>query len=177
MWPGQLHKEYGLSGEGGINKTNERGAPASFLLRNSKGYPDFVMTMLVAVTLALFVVILCWMALNPVCLHRISAPPASQSGTGDVERSVVSAGGSVQVLNSFNENARLIVLGLYSAVFSLAGVYYLRRRSHDIVYESWQKTKVELGLDEAGARIPAGHVSPGRSTLMHSNYDDGEEDI
>ncbi|UCE19724.1 MAG: hypothetical protein JSV84_05100 [Gemmatimonadota bacterium] len=157
--------------------TSERGAPASFLLRNSKGYPDFVMTMLVAVTLALFVVILCWMALNLVGLHSISATPASQAGTGDIEGSVVSAGGSVQLLNSFNENARLIVLGLCSSVFSLAGAYYLRRRSHDIHYESWQKTKVELGLQDAGARIPSGYVSPVRSTLTHANYDDEEEDI
>ncbi len=32
--------------------------PASFMLRNSKGHPDFVMTMLVAVTLAMFIVVM-----------------------------------------------------------------------------------------------------------------------
>jgi hypothetical protein len=138
--------------------------PASFLLRNSKGHPDFVMTMLVAVTLAMFIVVLFWLLLNIMAFRY----------------SLVGADGQhalLQVLQSFNENARLIVLGFASSVFSLAGAYYLRRASHDKHFAEREKIKLDHGVPIGADGDTTGFVSTGRSTLLHPNYDDGEEDI
>jgi hypothetical protein len=138
--------------------------PASFLLRNSKGHPDFVMTMLVAVTLAMFIVVLFWLLLN-IMAFRYSLVGADGQST------------LLEMLQSFNENARLIVLGFASSVFSLAGAYYLRRASHDKHYAEREKTKMDHGVPVGVNGGTTGFVSPGHSTMLHPNYDDGEEDI
>lgn len=137
--------------------------PASFLLRNSKGHPDFVMTMLVAVTLAMFIVVMFWLLLNILAFRYAVNETASEA--------------LLKLLETFNLNARLIVLGFASSVFSLAGAYYLRRASFDKHFAVREKTKLEHGIPTGEGADTSGFVLPELSTLLHPNYDDSEEDI
>lgn len=140
----------------------KKGNPARFLLRNSRGRRDFLMTMLVIVILAMLLSILFFLFMNFLSLL----------GTGVAADSEAAA-----TLRSFNDNIRLVILGLCSSVFSLAGAYYLRRSSYDRHYESYTKTKAELGISDEGGGAMGSFSLPGASTLSHPNYDDEEEDI
>ena len=140
-----------------------RRQPARFLLNNSKGYPDFVMTMLVAVTLALFLVLILWAAINILGFRLSSDPQASDQ--------------FVEFIKSFNQNSRLIVLGICSSVFSLAAAYYLRRKSYDDHYIQKENLDVSRIGDMLSGLDVAGFITPDKSTLTHPNYDDEDEDI
>ena len=137
--------------------------PASFMLNNSKGHPDFVMTMLVAVTLAMFLVVLFWMLLNVLAFRAATDADSSKY--------------VFQMLESFNENARMIVLGFGSSVFSLAGAYFLRRYSYDKHFQERERTRLEFGADVTNEGDQSGFQPIEESTLQHRNYDDEEEDI
>ncbi len=137
--------------------------PAGFLLRNSKGHPDFIMTMLVAVILATFLVILFWMWMNTRAMDMAVKP---NLGTGILDQ-----------LKDFNKTSQLIILGLFSSVFSLAGAYYLRRMSQDKEQTAIEKVRLEQGLIDSDSEANSGLLAPEQSTLMDRNYDDGEEDI
>lgn len=137
--------------------------PASFLLRNSKGHPDFIMTMLVAVILATFLVILFWMWMNTRAM--------------DTAIKISLQANVLAHLKDFNETSRLIILGLFSSVFSLAGAYYLRRMSQDKVQTAIEKVRLEQGSIDSDGESNSGLLSPEQSTLLDPNYDDGEEDI
>lgn len=139
--------------------------PAKFLLSNSKGYPDFVMTMLVAVILCLFIVLLYWMMLNLIGIYLLTQPQANP----DVVQSV-----SVLLAN-FNENSQIIILGICSSVFSLAGTYYLRRSAYDKHYV--EKKKLDTQLDTNTHNQNAGLAESSTSSISHPNFDDEEEDI
>jgi hypothetical protein len=151
-----------------------QGTPARFLLRNSHGRQDFIMTMLVVAMLALVVSILFFMLINYLNLR-------GSIGNGNTE-----------AVGKFNDNMRLIILGICSCVFSLVGAYYLRRKAYDEHYESYMQTKesylktqAELGaiaidsFPPTKTFVPGGlsTVSAGVSTLAHPSYDDEEEDI
>jgi len=135
--------------------------PARFILKNSKGHPDFVMTMLVAFSLALFLLLLFWVMLNVIGLLNVM-------GDG------VNSEQMVKFIDSFNKNLQLVVIGLSSSVFGLAGTYYLRRKSYDQHYLEKQKTWHNMGDIVSGIE---GFVDNKKSTLSHKNYDDEEEDI
>ena len=137
--------------------------PASFMLNNSKGHPDFVMTMLVAVILATFLVILFWMWMNTQALEMAVHT--------ELETQILSQ------LKDFNETSRYIILGLFSSVFSLAGAYYLRRSSYDKHFQERERTRLELGADVTDGGDQSGFQPIDRSTRLHPSYDDGEEDI
>ena len=137
----------------------EKGTPAGFLLNNSRGRPDFIMTMLTVIILTFVCVILFWMMLNLLAVKLSSNENI------------------IKLLGNFNENARLIVLGLCSSIFSLAGAYYLRRSAYDKHFESLKKTKSMLGEDDPADSPAGGYAPPAQSTLTHANYDDEEEDI
>jgi acetyl-CoA acetyltransferase len=143
---------------------------ASFMLKNSKGHPDFVMTMLVAVTMAMFVVVLVWILFNLLAIRMTATPNPTSDVLSMMDRAIT-------LLASFNENARLIVLGFASSVFGLAGAYYLRRASYDKHYEAMKKTNLEQGIVNGDSASATGFLPPGQSTLLHPNYDDSEEDI
>ncbi len=141
----------------------DKGSPARFLLRNSRGRPDFLMTMLVVMVLALLVSVLFFMMINYLSLRG--------AGAGTNEQVAES-------LRNFNDNVRLIILGICSSVFSLAGAYYLRRKAYDEHYESYTQTKASLGALVGGGSLPSvSFAEPSGSTLTHPNYDDEEEDI
>jgi magnesium-transporting ATPase (P-type) len=151
-----------------------KGAPARFLLRNSQGRQDFIMTMLVVAMLALVVSILFFMLINYLSLRGSTA------------------NGGTDAVGNFNDNMRLIILGVCSSVFTLAGAYYLRRKAYDEHYESYVKSKesylkaqAELGAITSDNSLPATTFVPARgssvltgvSTLAHPGYDDEEEDV
>jgi hypothetical protein len=140
--------------------------PAKFLLKNSKGHPDFVMTMLVAVILCLFIVLLYWMMLNLIGLQLIAS--ATERNSGVVE--AVSAS-----LSSFNDNSQIIIVGICSSVFSLAGSYYLRRASFDKHYV--EKKKVELDAVQKIMVKDVGLEGTTDSSIGIPHFDDEEEDI
>jgi hypothetical protein len=102
-----------------------KGSPARFLLRNSHGRQDFVMTMLVVAMLALVVSILFFVLINYPNLRGSTGP------------------GNTESVGKF-DNVRLIILGICSCVFSLAGAYYLRRKAYDEHYESYMPALVNL---------------------------------
>jgi hypothetical protein len=140
--------------------------PAKFLLKNSKGHPDFVMTMLVAVILCLFIVLLYWMMLNLIGLQIIAS--ATENHPGVVEAVSNS-------LNSFNDNSQIIIIGICSSVFSLAGSYYLRRASFDKHYV--EKKKVELEAVKNAVAKNFGLEGTNDSSVGLPLFDDEEEDI
>ena len=139
--------------------------PAKFLLKNSKGHPDFVMTMLVAVILCLFVVLLYWMMLNLVGLHLLTQENINTKHVEPVSN----------LLANFNQNSQIIIIGICSSVFSLAGSYYLRRASYDKHYV--EKLKLEQHQQTIVTNPSVGLEGNSSSSVGHPNFDDEEEDI
>jgi len=150
--------------------------PSSFLLNNSKGRPDFIMTMLVVVILALLVILVIWLGLNSLAMINAKEMPGRESSA------------VIELMKSFNTNAQLIILGVCSSVFTLAGTYYLRRSAYDDHHEERAKRKfneqrVAEGQQQHGRvagvqpALNQGFVNNEESTLAHPNYDDEEEDI
>lgn len=137
--------------------------PANFIMRNSKGYPDFIMTMLVYFSLALFVLLLIWV-LAQYFGFRVTA----QMGAEDKDHPFL------LFITSFNDTIRMIVIGVSASVFGLAGSYLLRRKFHDDHY--LEKKKFE-SQDSAIVEIIEGFLKPGESSMAHPNFDDEEEDI
>ena len=148
--------------------TKDKGKPAKFIIRNSKGYPDFLMTMLTVVTVALLVLLLFWICLN-ILAFRDSKTQETDSGF-------------VQYLQSFNENSRIMVLGICSSIFSFAGAYYLRRQSYDKHYESMKQMDTNLIQSTVSGIIidpdrKNSFLPPSETKRQHPNYDDEGEDI
>lgn len=144
----------------------EKSAPASFLLVNSKGRPDFIMTMLVVVIVAILLLLLAWLGFNFLALHSTLA-----------QKPGVTNQALVDLVANFNNNTQIIVISLASSVFSLAGAYFLRRASYD--KHHLEKKRLDLdrqARDEASDKA-GGFVQQGGQTLTHPNYDDEEEDI
>lgn len=152
-----------------------KNSPAKFLLKNSKGYPDFIMTMLVAVILCLFIVLLFWMMLNLLGLHLLSSPNAST----DMVNSVAN------LLSNFNEHSQIIIVGICSSVFSLAATYYLRRSAFDKHYVEKKRLENEISQEHStlehstveNSTLEHGLVGNNQSSIGHPNFDDDEEDI
>ena len=142
--------------------------PAKFLLKNSKGHPDFVMTMLVAVILCLFVVLLYWMMLNLIALHFITQTNAENRAVAEAISSL---------LANFNENSQIIIIGICSSVFSLAGSYYLRRAAYDKHYVEKMKLEMEMENKTPEVSGDVGLAGQNDSSVGHPNFDDEEEDI
>lgn len=141
--------------------------PATFLLINSKGHPDFIMTMLVVVIIALLFTVLFWMGLNTMFFIT-----EYESGRGEY---------MTHFMGVFNDNAQVIIIGLCSSIFTLAGTYYLRRSSFDKHHEVSKQNKnehlMESALPGTGSSVISGFVENNETTLIHPNYDDEEEDI
>lgn len=151
-----------------------KGQPAKFLLNNSKGRPDFLMTMLTIVTIAMLIVLLFWMALNLIAFRTTLTKEAIAANENNkTEESFIPQ--LILLVSDFNSNTRLIILGLASSVFSLAGAYYLRRKNYDEHYLKNEKSKLFMGFKENG-ETPS-FVPADKSTIDHPNYDDESEDI
>lgn len=137
-------------------------APAGFIMRNSRGYPDFIMTMLVYFSLALFILLIIWVMVQYFGF-RVSLRLASDAKHPFIE-----------FLHGFDETIRLIIISISGSVFGLSGSYLLRRKFYDDHHLERQKIKPRSGhtlIDTDG------FINAGQSTLTHGNYDDDEEDI
>ncbi len=136
--------------------------PAGFIMRNSRGYPDFIMTLLVYFSLALFTLLIIWVLLQYCGLRFSLRIPAD--GTHPF----------MEFMHGFNETIRLIIISLSGSIFGLAGSYLLRRKFYDDHYLEKQKRK---GSSHHTEIHTSGFVTASQSSLQHSNYDDEEEDI
>lgn len=92
-----------------------RGAPSSWLLRNSEGFPDFLFTILTYSMLLLIAVSLLWMAFG--VLSFVHA--------GSREASVL-----IQIMDSMKTG----LISLAGVIFGLAGSYTVRRFKKDEHY-------------------------------------------
>lgn len=180
-------------------RTDFQGRPARFLMRNSKGHPDFVMTMLVTVIVATLLVLLFWTALNLLAFRApfLTKPAASSEAAVATVDSTDTATPPVatqdplldddqldylrDLLDTFNEHAQLIVLGLASSIFSLAGAYYLRRASYDKHYERMRRDELDRILPRFEPTAAPPEVAPGipyyPETHLHPPLDRTGEDI
>jgi len=140
-----------------------RKKPATFIMHNSKGFPDFIMTMLVYFSITLFVLLLVWI-LTQYFGFRVT----SNMSAADKEHPFL------MFLQSFNDTIRMIVIAVSGSVFALAGSYLLRRKFHDDHYLN--KLKFESDTQKH-APITHGTLGFEQSSISHPNFDDEEEDI
>ena len=115
-----------------------RGLPSTWLLRNSKGYPDFLFT-IVTYSLALLVlVLLIWIFFGILSFAYATTPKAA-------------------VLLKIMDSMKTGLVSLAGVVFGLAGSYTVRRYKYDDHYEKRQLRKAAThkatGLIEKGLKV------------------------
>jgi len=93
----------------------QRGAPSSWLLRNSKGYPDFLFTIVTYSLILLALVSLIWIAFGILSFIHAGTPEAETL---------------VKVMDSMKTG----LVSLAGVVFGLAGSYTVRRFKYDEHY-------------------------------------------
>ncbi len=92
-----------------------RGIPSKWLLRNSKGYPDFLFTILTYSLILLVFLTLFWVVFAVLALYHAGTP---QAGT------------LIKIL----DNMKTGLVSLAGVVFGLAGSYTVRRYKYDDHY-------------------------------------------
>jgi len=94
---------------------NTRGLPSDWLLKNSKGFPDFLFTILTYSMILLAFVALVWIAFGILSFIHAGTPKAATL---------------IQVMESMKTG----LISLAGVVFGLAGSYTVRRYKHDDHY-------------------------------------------
>lgn len=138
------------------------GKPASFIKNNSKGEPDFVMTLLVWFAKVVIYSSLVWAAVNLIVLGL------TQTDASNEVRAF-----TLQYLVAFNDGFWKGVVGICGVTGSLASAYYLRRKNSD-------QNKLELMKVQARSGLlgwASDFVDNAKSTIGHKNYDPSKEDI
>ncbi len=105
-----------------------RGSPSKWLLHNSKGYPDFLFTILSYSLLLLAFVSLIWIAFALLAFIHAGSPQAS-------------------VLIRIMKTMQTGLVSLAGVVFGLAGSYTVRRYKYDDHY--LKKKVAEHNMDSA----------------------------
>jgi hypothetical protein len=116
-----------------------RGKPSSWLLKNSRGYPDFLFTILTYSMILLIFIALSWLAFAVLAyLHA-----------GDPRIAAV-----MKIMDSMKTG----LISLAGVVFGLAGSYTVRRYKTDDHYIQKKRMEYEMGISEesAGAQSPKG---------------------
>ena len=112
-----------------------RGLPSTWLLRNSKGYPDFLFT-IVAYSLALlFLVLVIWILFGILSFAYAGTPKAA-------------------TLLKIKDSMKTGLVSLAGVVFGLAGSYTVRRYKYDEHHEIRQQRKT--GGGESGTLVEKG---------------------
>jgi hypothetical protein len=111
--------------------SDERGKPSSWLLKNSKGFPDFLFTILTYSMLLLVFVTLCWVVFGVLTFLR-----ADTGGAATI----------LQVMDSMKTG----LISLAGVIFGLAGSYTVRRFKTDDHYLEKKKLDSELESKEEG---------------------------
>ena len=104
-----------------------RGKPSAWLLKNSKGFPDFLFTILTYSMILLIFLMLIWIAFAILAFIHAGSPKA-----------VI----LIQIMDSMKTG----LISLAGVVFGLAGSYTVRRFKTDDHY--LQKKRLELELDQ-----------------------------
>jgi len=112
-----------------------RGKPSKWLLKNSKGYPDFLFTILTYAMLLLVLVSLVWIAFAMLAYKY--------SGTPKVD-------GIITIMNSMKTG----LISLAGVIFGLAGSYTVRRFKKDDHYVAKNRFELEKGK-VLGSTIPS----------------------
>ena len=107
--------------------SDERGKPSSWLLKNSKGFPDFLFTILTYSMLLLVFVTLCWVVFGVLTFLR-----ADTGGAATI----------LQVMDSMKTG----LISLAGVIFGLAGSYTVRRFKTDDHYLDSELESKEEGF-------------------------------
>ncbi|APF18469.1 hypothetical protein [Caldithrix abyssi] len=105
-----------------------RGKPSAWLLKNSKGFPDFLFTILTYSMILLIFLMLIWIAFAILAFIHAGSPKA-----------VI----LIQIMDSMKTG----LISLAGVVFGLAGSYTVRRFKTDDHY--LQKKRLEIEVDRA----------------------------
>ncbi len=105
----------------------ERGKPSAWLLRNSKGFPDFLFTILTYSMILLIFVSLVWIAFAVLSFIYAGKPPAV-------------------TLLKIMESMKTGLISLAGVIFGLAGSYTVRRFKKDDHYV--QKMTSEFNIEK-----------------------------
>lgn len=111
-----------------------RGKPSSWLLKNSKGYPDFLFTILTYSMILLIFLALSWLAFAVLAYSHAGNPRITAV---------------LQIMNSMKTG----LISLAGVVFGLAGSYTVRRYKTDDHY--LQKKRLEYEIGESDKSEPA----------------------
>ena len=114
--------------------SDERGKPSSWLLKNSKGFPDFLFTILTYSMLLLVFVTLCWVVFGVLTFLR-----ADTTGAATI----------LQIMDSMKTG----LISLAGVIFGLAGSYTVRRFKTDDHYIEKKKLDNELEEKEEGFSV------------------------
>ncbi len=115
-----------------------RGLPSTWLLRNSKGYPDFLFTIVVFSLALLFIVLIIWILFGILSFAYAATPKAA-------------------TLLKIMDSMKTGLVSLAGIVFGLAGSYTVRRYKYDDHHEARMKRKsggsVAATLIEKGLKV------------------------
>ncbi len=103
-----------------------RGIPSKWLLKNSKGYPDFLFTILTYSLILLIFLTLMWVIFAILAFYHAGSP---QAGT------------LIKIL----DNMKTGLVSLAGVVFGLAGSYTVRRYKYDDHYLKKKINKQQIG--------------------------------
>lgn len=115
-----------------------RGLPSKWLLRNSKGYPDFLFTIVSYSLALLFLVLVIWILFGILSFAYAGSPKAA-------------------TLLKIMDSMKTGLVSLAGVVFGLAGSYTVRRYKYDDHHEARQLRKnggnVTTKLIEKGLKV------------------------
>lgn len=111
-----------------------RGKPSPWLLKNSKGFPDFLFTILTYSMILLIFLTLIWITFAILTFIHADSPKAA-------------------VLIKIMESMKTGLISLAGVVFGLAGSYTVRRFKTDDHY--LQKKRLEFELEQSRPETPS----------------------
>lgn len=130
--------------------SDERGKPSSWLLKNSKGFPDFLFTILTYSMLLLVFVTLCWVVFGVLTFLR-----ADTTGAATI----------LQIMDSMKTG----LISLAGVIFGLAGSYTVRRFKTDDHYI--EKKKLDSELEEKDEGFSVKELVQKGLKLVHNEED------
>jgi hypothetical protein len=130
--------------------SDERGKPSNWLLKNSKGFPDFLFTILTYSMLLLVFVTLCWVVFGVLTFLR-----ADTTGAATI----------LQIMDSMKTG----LISLAGVIFGLAGSYTVRRFKTDDHYI--EKKKLDSELEEKDEGFSVKELVQKGLKLVHNEED------
>ncbi len=116
-----------------------RGNPSSWLLKNSKGFPDFLFTILTYSMILLVFLTLIWIAFAVLAFIRAGTPQA-------------------EILIKIMNGMKTGLVSLAGVVFGLAGSYTVRRFKTDDHYLQKKKLEHAIGKEDEESAAAQGEL-------------------